>query len=122
MSTLCKTFDNDFEARRAVEALRSAGVPGRGIRVLAARRIHDIRREPVGSFAGVVGPDAPVGSFDDVPHLRRQGTGAFAGEADRQRQGSFGDADLRQALVLAEVGDVPPADARARFDDVPHAA
>jgi hypothetical protein len=122
MSTLCKTFDNDVEARRAVEALRSAGVSRRGIRVLTARRIHDVRREPVGSFAGVVGPDAPVGSFGDVQHLRRQGTGAFADDADRQRQGSFGDADLGQVLVLAELGEIPAADARARFEDVPHAA
>jgi hypothetical protein len=53
MSTLFKTFDND----------------------LTARRIHDVRREPVGSFAGILGPDATVGSFDDVPHLRGQGTG-----------------------------------------------
>lgn len=58
-------------------------------------KTFDVRREPVGSFAGVLDPDAAVGSFDDAPRLRRQGTGAFAGDADRQRQGSFGDADLR---------------------------
>jgi hypothetical protein len=122
MSTLCKTFDNDVDARRAAEALRSAGVPAQRIRVLAARRMHDVRREPVGSFAGELGPDAPVGSFDNERHLRRQCTGAFAGDGDRQRQGSYGDADLGQALVLAEIGEIPPDDARPRFGDMPHAA
>ena len=81
MSTLFKTFDND----------------------LTARRIHDVRREPVGSFAGILGPDATVGSSDDVPHLRGQGTGAFAGDADRQRQGSFGDVDFRPHAAPPDV-------------------
>jgi len=54
---------------------------------------HDVRREPVGGFAGRVPPDAPVGTYGDVRRFRRQGAGTFAGDADRQRQGSFADAD-----------------------------
>jgi hypothetical protein len=55
---------------------------------------HDVRREPVGGFAGRVRPDATVGTYGNVRHLRRQGAGTFAGDADRQRQGSFADSDL----------------------------
>jgi hypothetical protein len=56
--------------------------------------LPDVRFEPVGSFAERIGPDDPVGSFGNVPHLRRQGAGAFAGDPDRRRQGSVGDHDL----------------------------
>jgi len=54
---------------------------------------RDVRREPVGGFAGRVPPDAPVGTYGDIRRFRRQGAGTFAGDADRQRQGSFADAD-----------------------------
>ena len=64
---------------------------GRATRSTGARR-HDVRREPVGGFAGTVDPDAPVGTFGNVRRLRRQGNGTFAGDADRRRQGSFADA------------------------------
>ena len=59
--------------------------------------LRDVRREPVGNFVGRVGPDDPVGNFGNVPSLRRQGAGAFAGDPDRQRKGSFGDHDLGHA-------------------------
>jgi hypothetical protein len=62
-----------------------------------APALPDVRFEPVGNFAGPVGPDDPVGSFGNAPHRRRQGTGAFAGDPDRRRQGSFGDHDLGRA-------------------------
>ena len=35
----------------------------------------------------------PVGTYGNVRRLRRQGNGTFAGDADRQRQGSFADTD-----------------------------
>jgi hypothetical protein len=53
--------------------------------------LHDLRREPVGTFAGRVDPEAPVGTYGNVRRFRRQGSGTFAGDADRQRQGSFAD-------------------------------
>jgi hypothetical protein len=56
-------------------------------------REHDVRREMVGEFAGPIPPEAPVGTFADRPVRRRQGTGAFAGDPDAQRQGSFADSD-----------------------------
>ena len=56
------------------------------------RTVHDVRAEPVGGWAGPLSPDAPVGTFGDVVRRRRQGAGAFAGDPDRQREGSFADA------------------------------
>jgi hypothetical protein len=93
MATLCSTYVSASVARRGVEALRAKGVPGRDIRLLIGRPLRDIRDEPVGGFGGPVAPDAPVGTYGNVRRLRRQGNGTFAGDADRQRQGSFADAD-----------------------------
>jgi hypothetical protein len=57
------------------------------------RRIHDVRSEPVGGWAGPVGPEAPVGKFAGPARRRRQAAGGWAGVPDRQRQGSFADAE-----------------------------
>jgi hypothetical protein len=103
MATLCKTYPSEVMARRAVDALRAADVPGRDVRLLTGCRAHDVRREPVGGFAGAVGPDAPVGTFANVPHPRRRGAGSFAGDPDRQRQGSFADTD-RTVIVSYDGG------------------
>jgi hypothetical protein len=58
------------------------------------RRIHDVRSEPVGGWAGPVEPDAPVGKYAGPPRRRRQAAGGWAGEPDRQRQGTFADAEV----------------------------
>ena len=57
------------------------------------RRIHDVRSEPVGGWAGPIAPEAPVGKFAGPPRRRRQASGGWSGEPDRQRQGSFADAE-----------------------------
>jgi hypothetical protein len=101
MATLCKTYPDAAVALRAVDALRAAGVPGHAIRLLAGHAPHDVRREPVGAFAGTLEPEAPVGTFADVARLRRQGQGSFAGDPDRQRRGCFADAD-RDVIVTYE--------------------
>jgi hypothetical protein len=101
MATLCKTYPDDATARAAVQALRAAGVPGHAIRLLAGHAPHDVRREPVGAFAGRLAPDAAVGTFANVARLRRQGHGSFAGDPDRQRRGCFADAD-RDVIVTYE--------------------
>jgi hypothetical protein len=88
-----KTYSSEVAARRAIEASRVAGVAVRDIRLLTGTRIRDVRREPVGGFAGPVAPHAPVGTYGDRQVLRRQGAGGFAGDPDRQRQGSFADTD-----------------------------
>jgi hypothetical protein len=93
MTTLTKAYPTELAARRAVEALRATGVAERDIRLLAGSAPRDIRREPVGGFAGPVAPAAPVGTFGGRVLERRQGAGSFAGDPDQQRQGSFADTD-----------------------------
>lgn len=103
MTTLSKTYPSEDAAHRAIEALRAAGVPPHDIRVLTNRPPRDMRREPRGGFAGPVGPDAPTGSYASVAHLRGRPTGSFAtgsyaGDPDRQRQGSF--ADVERVVII----------------------
>lgn len=100
-AAVSKTYSSEPVARRAVRALTAAGVPRRDILLLTGRRLHDIRREAVGGFAGAVNPGAPVGTYSGAPCLRRQARGGFAGDPDEQRQGSFADAD---AIVTVEDG------------------
>jgi hypothetical protein len=77
-----------------MSALRKAHPSGAATRTPAR---HDVRKEPVGGFAGTVDPEAPVGTYGNVRRRRRQGAGTFAGDADRQRQGSFADGELTAA-------------------------
>lgn len=101
MSTLCKTYSHQDMASQAVEELLAEGTSPRAIRLLRGSPLHDIRQEPVGGFAGPVGPDALVGTFGGAVCLRRQGAGGFAGDPDRQRQGSFGDVERDVIVTFA---------------------
>jgi hypothetical protein len=92
MTMLSKTYSTEIAARRAIEALRSRRVPAPDVRLLTGTRLGDVRREPVGGFAGPVPPDAPVGTYGDRRVPRLQSAGVFAGDPD-QRQGSFADTD-----------------------------
>ena len=103
MTSLTETYLTDVAARRAVEALRARGVPARDIRLLTGSRLGDVRREPVGGFAGPVGPDAPVGTYGGRQVLRSQAAGGFAGDPDLRRQGSFGDTD--RVVIVTYDGD-----------------
>jgi hypothetical protein len=94
MATLCKTYSSDALATQAVDALRSAGVPGRDIRVVTGCRRHDVRREPMGRFAGTIAPDERVGTYGNAPRLRSQAKGGWVGHPDEHRQGTFADSDL----------------------------
>jgi hypothetical protein len=76
MATVSKTYPSEDAARRAVEALRAAGVPPGDIRLLTSRPQRDMRREPVGGFAGPIGTDAPIGSYASVPRRRGQSAGS----------------------------------------------
>jgi hypothetical protein len=107
MTTLTKTYPTELAARRAVEALRTTGVPERDVRLLVGSAPRDIRREPVGGFAGPVAPDAPVGTYGNIRRLRRQGAGSFAGDPDQQRQGSFADTD--RVVIVTYNGDAERA-------------
>jgi hypothetical protein len=99
MATLTYTYPNEVAARRAVEELRT--VRGHDIRLLVGSAPHDVRREPVGGVAGPIGPDAPVGTFGGTVLRRSQGTGGYSGDPDRQRQGSYADADRVVIVTLA---------------------
>ena len=107
MTTLTKTYPTEIAARRAVEALRATGIPEQDIRMLAGSAPRDIRRQPVGGFAGPVAPDAPVGTYGGQAVERRRGTGGFAGDPDRQRQGSFADTD--RVVIVTYKGDAERA-------------
>ena len=171
MATLSKTYLSEDAARRAVRALRAAGVPPGDIRLLTSRPRRDIRREPEGGFAGPIGTDAPIGSYASVPRRRGQSvgsfaTGSFAGDPDQQREGSFADVErvvivtynddsesarvtgyrgvrqlLRRAaldddavdravqelyighkVVLVDVGEIAPSEARAHLEQIARAA
>ena len=93
MATLCKTYPSRDAAREAVEELEATGVPACDIRVVMGGTEHDIRREPVGGFAGPVGPGARVGNYGGALRRRRQSRGAWTGDPDH-RQGSFADTDI----------------------------
>ena len=103
MTTLCKTFPTELTARHAIDELRAAGTREHDIGLLIGRRPGDVRREPIGGFAGPVATEAPVGTYGGGAVRRWQGTGTFAGDADRQRQGSFADSD-RVVIVSSEGG------------------
>jgi hypothetical protein len=83
MATLYETQPNEL----------NSGAPeqGRDLWLPSGFQLHDVHMEPVGNFAGRVYPDDPVGTFGNVRHPRREGTGTYRGDADRQREGSFAD-------------------------------
>jgi nucleotide-binding universal stress UspA family protein len=99
----CTTYPNEVLARRAVRSLTAAGVAPRDIRLLVGHRMHDVRDQNAGGFAGPVEPSAPVGRYAGAAGVRREGAGTFAGDPDVQRQGSFGDTDA-EAIVVVEDG------------------
>ena len=105
MATLCKTYAGEVHARQAAEGLAAAGAPGRKIRLLRGSRLRDVRREPVGGFAGAVGPADPVGTYAGGVRLRRQGAGSFAGDPDRLRQGSFADVERVVIATYTDAGE-----------------
>ena len=102
-ATACETYSSEVAARRAVRALTAVGVPEGDVRLLVGRPVRDIREEVVGGFAGALDPRAPVVTDMGAPCRRRQGAGSFAGDPDRQRQGSFADADT-DAIATVEDG------------------
>lgn len=162
MAKLCKTYPSEVVARQAAMVLMEDSASGRDIRLLTGRQLRDVRREPVGGFAGAVGPDAPVGTYAGGVRLRRQGTGSFAGDPDRQRQGAFADLErfviatytdgaersrvtghsgvrrlLRSAalgdnavdelrtghaILLIDVAEIAPSDARPAHEEIARAA
>jgi hypothetical protein len=93
VSAVSKAYASHETASNAVAALLTAGVTTDRVRVFTGTPIHDVRKERVGEFAGTVGPDAPVGSFGDVPHRRDMPKGDFPSTGRAGRVGTFADAD-----------------------------
>ena len=89
MPIQCSSYDNDADARTAVERLLAEGTPGERISVLTGGALTDHRADPVGAFAGAGGP---VGMYAGAAGSSADAMGDFAG-AGAQRRGSFGDAD-----------------------------
>jgi hypothetical protein len=106
MPTLCQAYSDEAHPREAVDHLLASGAPRRAIRLLTGSPTHDVRDERVGTFAGAIDPDAPVGRFAGPPRRRRQGAGGFAGNPDHQRKGSFADVD-RALIVTFGRGEHP---------------
>jgi hypothetical protein len=107
VSTLCKTYSDEREARAAVERLVASGAPRGAIRLLTGSRLHDVRDERVGTYAGAIDPEAPVGRFAGRPRRRCQGTGSFAGDPDRQRKGSFADVERDVIITFGRRDEHP---------------
>lgn len=93
MTTLCRAYPTEAEARHAVEELCSAGLPPQGAHLITGGSLHDLRREPVGEFLGRAYPESPVRTFASTTLERWHPPGTFFGNPDRQRAGSFGDVD-----------------------------
>jgi hypothetical protein len=91
MTTLCRAYPNESDARAAVARLLAAGQPGDDVRVLMGATEHDARDEAHGAFAGM--PGEAVGTFAGAAAGRGDGMGAFAGDAAHMRAGAFADAD-----------------------------
>src|SRR4051794_30494699 len=93
MAVVCRSYTDEGEVHRVVEALLAAGVPGDKVRVLMGEPERDTRAEPRGRFEGETEPTDVVGDFAGPGHERAEGMGTFAGNAAAQRGGSFGDVD-----------------------------
>jgi hypothetical protein len=103
MATLCRAYPSEAAARRAVDGLRAEGLPPQCTHLITGARTHDLRREPAGEFGKFVAPNEPVRTFANTTVPRWRPGGGFAGDPDRQREGSFGDAD-RHVVVHRDPG------------------
>src|SRR3954469_7989004 len=99
MAPLGSAYPGEAAARRAIDGLRAAGLPPQGAQLITGAALHDLRVEPVGEFAGRAAPDDPVRTFANTTVLRWRPGGSFAGDPDRQREGTFADVD--GAVIVA---------------------
>jgi hypothetical protein len=71
MSTLCRAYATEDDARAGVDRLLATGAPTTDVRILMGEALHDARDTPAGSFAGAGSP--AVGSYAGAPHTLRDG-------------------------------------------------
>ena len=106
MAALIRTYPSEEAARRAIEALRAAGVQPGDIRLLTGGPSRDTAGEPRGGFAGPVEAGAPAGSFAG----RKRGqigsfaTGSIQRPPEQRRKGSFGD--VERVVIVSHEGQV----------------
>jgi hypothetical protein len=94
MATLHRAYESTYDAEIAIEQILAAGLPETRVQLIKGNAINDSRDAPVGTFAGTTTADAlTVGSYADIARPGRGAMGTFAGDPDKQRRGSFGDAD-----------------------------
>ena len=104
MTTLYRAYTSTHEAENAIERLLSARASATRIELIMGHAIADARDAPIGTFAGTTTADAQnVGSFGNVAQSGRAAMGSFAGDADKQRRGSFGDID-RDTVTTYQAG------------------
>lgn len=89
MTTYCSSYEHPAAADAAVDRLLAAGVDGDDIRVLMGAPDHD--GDPVGSFAGAVAAEAPLGTFSG--QTGDHDMGGFAGRPATLHRGSFATID-----------------------------
>jgi hypothetical protein len=103
------TSRSNFEpaaARSAVDELLAAGTSPRDVKLVIRTATRDVRNQSAGTFAGAIGPDAPVGTFAGKTRLRSQAAGGWAGNPDSQRQGSFADAQCEKVVTFDDGREV----------------
>jgi hypothetical protein len=100
MTTICRAFETEQDARAAVDRVLSAGTTATDIRVLMGEALADHADAPVGAFAGEA---MAVGTFADRELTTHDGMGSFAGDPTSVRTGGFGDID-RETLTTYEDG------------------
>jgi hypothetical protein len=99
MTTICRAYATESEARLAVGRLLAAGAPDAEVRVLMGERAHDAREAPAGGFAGVAA--AEVGTYAGAAHRGDEAMGEFAGEGHEPRRGAYADADRETVTTHA---------------------
>jgi hypothetical protein len=99
MTTTCRAFATESEARAAVDRLLAAGASEAEVRVLMGERARDAREAPAGGFAGV-GTEG-VGAYAGAAHGAHEAMGEFAGEGHAPRRGAFADVDRETVTTHA---------------------
>jgi hypothetical protein len=90
----CEIHPSADRARQAFEKLLAEGsetLVGCS-HLLIGRNVRDVRNEPVGTFAGEIGPTTLLSTFAGGSVERRKSPGRFSGQADATK-GSFGSSD-----------------------------
>jgi hypothetical protein len=95
----CETYPSPSAGHEAFEKLLAAGTPPEHVHLLIGRQVRDIRREPVGTFAGEIGPTTLIGTFGGQPRQRREARGSFVNKPD-QPKGSFAETDDDLVVTL----------------------